>query len=364
MDLAYSFRRTETGLILSSAYRPIEDKAWNYLRPPPHVAPFIEFQHVDGEKYECVILDGHKGKTLSNSMNPPNSWHTSDLFVPHATIPNAWKFVGRMDDRITLLNGEKVLPLVIEGRIRQHPLVREAVVFGIDREVPGLLLFRALSTSHLRDEEFLDRVWPTIEIAYSQAEPFSRITRDMVVVLPENVECPLTDKNSIRRGVVYNEFASIIDATYEAIQKVNKIQSLQLSVPELEEWILGTVRSLGFDVQDASTDFFTAGMDSLQAIHLRGLILKNIDLACNDSKCTSMIAYDCGNTEQLARRLFVIRTGGEVENEQKLTRTLAESLIQKYSSFATCNGLVNGSLEKCSEEGQSVVNFRNENETC
>jgi long-subunit acyl-CoA synthetase (AMP-forming) len=29
-------------------------------------------------------------------------------------------------------NGEKVLPLPIEGRIQQYPLVKEAVVFGID----------------------------------------------------------------------------------------------------------------------------------------------------------------------------------------------------------------------------------------
>jgi len=268
-----------------------------------------------------------------------------------------------MDDRITLLNGEKVLPLTIEGRIRQHALVREAVVFGIDREVPGLLLFKALGTSQLNNEEFLDQVWPVIEMANSQAEAFSQITRDMVVVLPEDLECPLTDKNSIRRGVIYKEFAQIIDATYEALQKVNKVQSLCLSVPELEEWILDTGKSLGLEIENATTEYFTVGMDSLQAIHLRGLILKNIDLGGNESRCTSMIVYDCGNTEQLARRLFAIRTGGQVENEQELTRSLAKSFIDKYSSFATCNGHVNGSLEKTLEEGHHVVSLAIESES-
>jgi long-subunit acyl-CoA synthetase (AMP-forming) len=66
--------------------------------------------------------------------------------------------VVRSDDRVTLPNGEKALPLLIEGRILQHPLVREAVVFGIDRSVPGLLLYRAKSESGMTDGEYLDRV--------------------------------------------------------------------------------------------------------------------------------------------------------------------------------------------------------------
>jgi acyl-coenzyme A synthetase/AMP-(fatty) acid ligase len=104
------------------------------------VVPFIRFFPVVEELYECVVLDGHKGKTMSNSDDPPNSWRTNDLFTPHPTIPNAWKFMSQMDDRITLLNGEKVLPIVIEGRVRQHPLIKEAVAFGIDREIPGLFV--------------------------------------------------------------------------------------------------------------------------------------------------------------------------------------------------------------------------------
>lgn len=330
LSLAYILNRTETGLILSSAYRPREDKAWNYLRPPPHVVPYIKFNLVNGEKHECVILDGHKGKTMSNSDDPPKSWHTNDLFVPHPIIPNAWKFVGRMDDRITLLNGEKVLPLSIEGRIRNHQLVREAVVFGIDREVPGLLLFRALGTSHLEDEDFLDQIWPVIQYANSHAEAFSQISREMVAIIPENVECPLTDKSSVKRGLVYKEFASIIDATYAAARSPNKSQSRQLTIPELEDWILRALRDKGYNIENATTDFFSVGIDSLQAIHLRSMILKEIDLGGYESECTSMIVFDCGNPERLARRLHTIRTRDDVENEQGKPISTMKTLIDKY----------------------------------
>jgi long-subunit acyl-CoA synthetase (AMP-forming) len=159
----------------------------------------------DGSKIcECVVLDGHRGKSISNSDDPPHSFYTSDLFIAHPTIPNAWKFIGRADDRVTLLNGEKVLPLPIEGRIVQDPLVKEAVVFGVDRAAPGLLLFRANTevAKNLSKEEYLNRVWPSIEDANKKAEAFSQIGRDMVVVLEHDKKFPETDKSTVKRGQV------------------------------------------------------------------------------------------------------------------------------------------------------------------
>lgn len=153
---------------------------------------------------ECVVLDGHRGKSISNSNDPPNSFHTSDLFIAHPTIPNAWKFIGRADDRVTLLNGEKVLPLPIEGRIVQDALIKEAVVFGVDRPLPGLLLFRADTeeATNLSEKEFLDRVWPSIEDANSKAEAFSQIGRNMTMVVAHDKKFPETDKSTVKRGQV------------------------------------------------------------------------------------------------------------------------------------------------------------------
>ncbi|KAI1312029.1 putative NRPS-like enzyme [Xylaria venustula] len=342
VHVGMNFGSTEAGLILSSAYRPREDKAWNYLRPPPHAAPYVTFKPISTangkQQYECVVLDGHRTKTISNSSDPPNSWHTSDLFEPHPHLPNAWKFIGRADDRITLITGEKVLPLPIEGRIVGHPYVRQAVVFGIDREVPGLLLFRAPGpATGLSDTAFLEEVWPSIELANAQAEAFSQITREMVAVIAEDVECPLTDKSSIKRGFVYREFADVIDATYRAASMADeKISSLALTVPELEDWILRVVGETLDSAIDVKTDFFSVGMDSLKAIQLRGLILRNIDLGGRESECGSMIAYDCGNAERLARKLWAIRMGRDLEDDEHEHSSVAnriDAYVDKYSTL-------------------------------
>ena len=158
---------------------------------------------------ECIVLDGHRGKSISNSNDPPNSFHTSDLFIAHPSIPNSWKFLGRADDRVTLLNGEKVLPLPIEGRIMQDALVKEAVVFGVDREIPGLLVFKADTddANILSYDEYIDRVWPSIRDANTYAERFSQIGRDMIIVLGPDVEYPCTDKSTIKRAQVCQRYS-------------------------------------------------------------------------------------------------------------------------------------------------------------
>src|SRR5213078_4671350 len=107
-----------------------------------------------------VFLAGYPALSVSNSDDPPGSFHSKDVFTPHPVIPERWKYVTRLDDRVTLLNGEKVLPLPIECCIRKHPLIREAVVVGIGKAVPGLLVFRSNAAKGLSDNDFVDAIWP------------------------------------------------------------------------------------------------------------------------------------------------------------------------------------------------------------
>ncbi|KAJ6126046.1 hypothetical protein N7471_010539 [Penicillium samsonianum] len=89
--------------------------------------------------YEYVFLAGHPALTTSNSDDLPGSFHSKGVYTPHPTIQGRWKFLLPLDDCVTLANREKVLPLSIEGYIKQHPLVHEAVVVGVGKATPGLL---------------------------------------------------------------------------------------------------------------------------------------------------------------------------------------------------------------------------------
>jgi len=325
-----TFRSTEVALILSSLNRSREDKAWNYLRPPPHIAPYILMRPIQGQTHECIVLDGHRGKMMSNSNDPPNSYHTSDLFLPHPTIPNAWKFVGRLDDRITLTNGEKVLPLSQEGRIMQEAAVSEAVMFGVEREVPGVMIFRTKGNV-LPTEEFLEQIWSTIEDANSRAEGFSQISKDMVVIMPEGIVCPVTDKSSIKRAQVYRDFADVIDEVYTKDHSPEG--TLFLDVDEMGKFIIRTADKLGIRLEDEEASFFDAGVDSLKAIELRGALVKVLDLGGKAGTVSSMIVYDSGSAGKLARNLVAVRDGSAKDEEGDDEIAEMQSMVEEFSVF-------------------------------
>lgn len=104
------------------------------------------------------------------------------------------------------MNGGKVLPLTIEGRIRQDPIVKNAVVFGIGRLIQEALIFRSDSATGLDDKEFIYLIWPAVKDANSRAEGFSQISREMIRPLLATADCPSTDKCSIKRAQVYRDF--------------------------------------------------------------------------------------------------------------------------------------------------------------
>ena len=65
------------------------------------------------------------------------SYATKDLFEPHPSIEGAWKYCGRLDDTIVLVNGEKAIPIAMEQALRQNKLVQEAVMFGAGKSQVG-----------------------------------------------------------------------------------------------------------------------------------------------------------------------------------------------------------------------------------
>lgn len=322
--------------------RPIGDDSWNYIRFYANIREYVHMDPIqDGpnpQLFECVYLKGHPGLSVSNSDDPaPGSWHSKDVFEPHPTIPDVWKYVTRMDDRITLVNGEKVLPLPIEGRIRQHELVREAVVFGVDRAIPGLLVFSMLDPDELADSDhFLDAIWPSIQEANRDAEAFSQIGRDMVCVLPSNVNYPRTDKGSIIRAQVYQEFEQVIQDAYDRLE--GKVQAdgprLDLGLKELEEFISDMYRRvMGIPLNSLDVDFFEMGVDSLKAIQMRLVIHKSLNLG--GAELSANVVYECRNARALARHLFALAQGDKLNgvSHEPSPSSLMESLIAKYSSF-------------------------------
>ncbi|UQC87393.1 uncharacterized protein CLUP02_12897 [Colletotrichum lupini] len=280
----------------------------------------------------CVCLDGIPSKSTSNSDSPPNSFRTRDLFVKHATQPDWWKYVSRLDDRFTLINGEKVLPIPIEGRIRQEEIVKEAIVFGEQRSYPGALIVKADNAASLTDAEFVEAIWPAVEAANARAESFSRIPRELIIVLPSETQYPRTDKGTFIRAPFYQQFEKEIQIAYDRYENEEEGGRLSLVGQELEIWLLQQLKKqLGIDLPSADADFFASGVDSLHCIQMWSLIKREVDLGGRQSYLGQNVLYESGNIRKLSEHLVALRNC-QVEAVQDELRKM-QDLVAKYSSI-------------------------------
>ena len=95
------------------------------------ITPWIQTKQVDAGdgKFEIVVLvrnlrpfksrESHLIDAVQSPSDCPlaavntkvgdvDAYSTSDLVIPHPSIPGLWKIYGRRDDQIVLTNGEKV----------------------------------------------------------------------------------------------------------------------------------------------------------------------------------------------------------------------------------------------------------------
>ena len=181
------------------------------------------------------------------------------------------------------------------------------------------------------DEEFIDAIWPTIQHANTHAESFAHITKEAIVPLSAEIDYPKTDKESIKRAQMYFVFAKEIEAMYKKLDNAST-GTLQLELPKIGEWLMRTFReALDVRLSSKDDDFFAAGVNSLQAIQMRGLILRDLNVGGNSRKLAQNVIFDTGNVTRLAKHLHALRLGKTAPVDMVDGIKEMEALIAKYS---------------------------------
>jgi thioester reductase-like protein len=318
-----------------------EDKDWNWVRPTVKTAPFVKFEDRGAGLLEIICLPGWPGKVMTNRDD--GSYATRDLFVKHPTRQQAYKYFSRLDDTLTLVNGEKANPLLIEGLARQNADVREVVAFGAGRSQLGLLLFPTPEGAKLSREELLRRIGPSLERAHADIPEYAHITPNMVKVLSADATYRTTDKGTIIRQAIYKQYALVIDSMYD--EDDSNQGEMDISGTELQQFLSQEVRRLlglglgeGEGAVSPDADFFKLGMDSLRATQLRSAILSQIYL--NGGKLGLNIAFDYPSVRALAAKLESVRkgsstTGAEAEGGEGVVDVDAEmeQLVARFGTF-------------------------------
>jgi thioester reductase-like protein len=316
-----------------TSFRTPDDRNWSYMRPLPTTKPYLRFDAIGDGMFECVVLDGLPTKVVSNSDDPPNSFRTRDTFTPHPRIPGSWKYVGRLDDRITLENGEKVLPVPYEHFIRQSELVDDCLVFGIGRSFPGILVVKSDKTIGASNEQCLENLWPVIQTANSMTERFGQVSREMVAILDVDTDYPRTDKGTMIRAACYRKFEKVINTVYDRFDKADESINgglAKLDLPGLQEFLFNLFNNvLGLKCLELETDFFDAGTDSLQSIAARGHIMRQIDLSGHI--LGQNVVFEHSSIQKLADHLYFLVTGSASGKKDEIE--IMQDLIEKYSVF-------------------------------
>lgn len=221
--------------------------------------------------------------------------------------------------------------------------------------MPGLLAFKSQSADGMSNEEYVDAIWPTVEVANSRAEGFSQITKDMIYVFASNIEYPRTDKGSIIRAQVYKVFAEQINEMYATLEDAQE-GSLKLDLPAIESFLKDTYEQImGAPLASIETDFFTAGVDSLKAIQMRRIIQKTLDL--RGHQLSRNIVYERRNPKELARYLYSLGHG-------KGAKTNGVNGVNGVNGTNGTNGtngingeskLINQMITKYSDFGETAV---------
>lgn len=153
----------------------------------------------------------------------------------------------------------------------------------------------------------------------------------MIIPLAAGTTFPMTDKGSIIRAQVYKAFEKDIEDTYCELED-GRDGNLDLDLQSLNEYLLELGQQIiGTQLFDTHTDFFRAGMNSLQAMQMRGTIVKQLYLGGKGKKPTSNVVYENENVSILAKNLFGLRWSQKIGLEAPIAAM--KGLIKKYSVF-------------------------------
>ncbi|CVK95863.1 related to nonribosomal peptide synthetase MxcG [Fusarium mangiferae] len=320
----------ECGFLMSSHRDYVKDKDWQFLRAVDD-PKLIEFENRENGLSELVVKPGWPFLIKKNRED--GSYATSDLFEPHPSIPNAWRYHSRADAQITLANGKKFDPSPIEGTIlASSKLLQDVLIFGSGRDYAGALLFP--SSSDISADELIDSVWPHIDKLNADSQTHTRINKTMLVVVPvKEGQKPLekSSKGTILRRQAEEKYSGEIEGAYSNTSSSTKVpqEGLQKAVQDCFEKVLG--RQV-----EPDQDLYRQGVDSISCIQIRKLLEQTcLSSESEDGRLPLNVIYDQGTVNSLVEYLERANSDGnepDVDPDES-ELSLMQALAEKYSKF-------------------------------
>ncbi|KAI1347516.1 hypothetical protein F5Y01DRAFT_294995 [Xylaria sp. FL0043] len=317
-----------------------EEGGWRYIRFHPCTGAI--FEEITSGIYELVIRRQADTKTQPGfsirGFENLAEYRTRDLFEPHPTLPDTWRWRARADDIIVFLNGEKTNPVSMEQFVvsKNPTLLSGAIVIGAQRFQAALVIEPKDLASNMTTAEkaaLIEKVWPSVLEANKSVPAHARVEKSLLLVTDQR-GLIRAGKGTIQRAASIAQYTEEIEKLYASIEvtfdededpdsALLRLRSVDLAdTDSVSRLIWKTVRGLtGWTDVDESASFFEAGMDSLQVLQLVRALRKSLQVG---SLALSTI-YHNPSALQLAQSLS--RAATETSTEET---DLANELLSSY----------------------------------
>ncbi|KAG6907803.1 putative NRPS-like protein biosynthetic cluster [Tephrocybe rancida] len=336
---------TEFGM--STRFTPVTAKDdWEYMQFQDYLN--IRWAPQGDGTFECQFLASEKHQTMIKNLPDAEGYATSDLWKPHSTKKHLWKIVGRIDDVIIHSSGEKTVPGPMEAIVVSDPLVRDAVIFGRERDQAGILIELQAGTEidvedHAQLASLRNKLWPTIEEANDVAPAHSRIFKEMILIASKEKPLPRAGKGTILRKAAVKVYEEDINAIYDNVEAIvaNSSSPTSWSVADVEAWIIEQANDIisGSTVVP-TTDLFQQGFDSLHATSLRLRIVnalrlsEDLELRRTAKGISSSLVYSFPVIKDLAYFISSLLTSPKATQATNASQGAAalKAMIAKYTA--------------------------------
>ncbi|KAF9650627.1 acetyl-CoA synthetase-like protein [Thelephora ganbajun] len=336
---------TEMGTVTETLPKEM-NKEWEWFRFSSLIKPhFIP----DGNgAYELVVesTSTYRVCVHNTKIGDADGYSSSDLVIPHPSLPGYWKVFGRADDQLMHNTGEKV-----QSILNGDPHVKSAVMFGRGRFNPGVIIdpkpeFAFDPEDQEKLVEFRNKIWPTIERMNEFAPQHSRLFKEMILVSSPRKPFALTAKLTARRQGVIADYEPEIDALYDAVD-----ETTQAVKHFPDEWTernsLEFARNLISNVMKVlvndDDDIFQHSCDSLQATWIRNSVLNALrnTTKLNTRGIPANFIYQNPTVSALGKFIYDLTSAGTLRQLDNTVKEMTD-LVDKYTKDFPIHKSVSG----------------------
>ncbi|KAJ7085159.1 putative nonribosomal peptide synthetase [Mycena belliarum] len=280
VKLVSVYGTTEIGgpITIKGRLAEIEAGEWMWMQFSSRVN--IRWVPQGDEIFECQFLTVPETHQVAVENLPDSrGYSTRDLWERHPSKPYLYRIVGRLDDVIIMANGEKTVPGPMEDTLMSSTLIMGAVMFGRERKQVGVLVEPAPGHQFdPKDEEqlakFRNSIWQVVEEANKDAPAFSRIYKEMILVVDPGKPMVRAPKGTVIKKRTIALYDEEIARLYDTIEASTNAESnveppATWTTRDLEPWLAMHASSIAGRDVEARLDLFDQGFDSLSATFLR-----------------------------------------------------------------------------------------------